>query len=50
MMTIKKTAKFWLCISLALCLVSALGASIIQSDYGHVTVNDLRLKPSPDTR
>lgn len=38
----KRTAKFWLCIALVLCLVSALGASLIQSDFGNVSVKDLR--------
>ena len=44
MKKIKKSAKFWLCIALALCLISALGASLIQSDFGRVTVKDLRFE------
>lgn len=41
-MKLKRTAKFWLCISLVLCLVSALGASAVQTDFGKVTVKDMR--------
>lgn len=42
----KKSAKFWLCIALVLCLVSALGASLVQNDFGKVTVKDLRFETS----
>lgn len=41
-MKMKRTAKFWLSISLVLCLVSALGASMIQTNFGKVTVKDMR--------
>ncbi|UJF17614.1 prolyl oligopeptidase family serine peptidase [Vibrio sp. SS-MA-C1-2] len=34
--------KVYLIISLLLCLISAWGASIIQSDNGHVTIKDMR--------
>ncbi len=40
----KKTPKFWLVISLIICLISALGASVIQTDYGNVTVTDLKVE------
>jgi pimeloyl-ACP methyl ester carboxylesterase len=33
---------FWLILALALCLVSAIGASIVQTNGGHVTIKDLR--------
>ena len=37
----KSRAKFWLCISLILCLVSALGASAVQTNFGKVTIKDM---------
>lgn len=40
----KKTAVFWLCIALVICLVSAVGASIVQTNFGHVTIRDLRFE------
>ena len=33
---------FWLVLALALCLISAIGASIVQTNGGNVTVKDLR--------
>ena len=39
----KRTAVIWLCIALALCLISAIGASIFQTSFGQVTVQDLRV-------
>ncbi|MDR1894718.1 MAG: alpha/beta fold hydrolase [Spirochaetales bacterium] len=39
---LKKKAKFWLITALALCLVSVIGASLIQSNGGRVTIKDLR--------
>ena len=38
-----KSAKFWLCIALLLCLVSAVFASAIQGSFGKVKVSELRL-------
>lgn len=38
----KRTAKFWLSLALVLCFISALGASVIQTNFGKVTVKDLR--------
>lgn len=40
----KSTPRFWLCISLLICLISCLGASMIQTNFGHVTVKDLRFE------
>ena len=40
----KRTSVFWLCISLVLCLVSAVGASAVQTNLGQVTVQDLRFE------
>lgn len=42
----RKTRKsaFWLCISLILCLVSAIGASLVQTNLGRVTVKDLQFE------
>ncbi len=40
----KKTAKFWLAISLILCLISSLGSSIIQTDYGNVTIKEISVE------
>lgn len=39
----KCSAVFWLCIALVLCLISAIGASLVQSDFGKVDVQDLRI-------
>lgn len=38
----KKSAKRWLVIALVLCLVSMIGASVIQTGGGNVTVKDIR--------
>lgn len=40
----QRTATFWLCIALVLCLISAIGASVVQTDFGRVTVKDLRFE------
>lgn len=40
----KKSAGFWLCISLIICLISCIGASMIQTNFGKVTVKDLRFE------
>ena len=37
---------FWLILSLALMLVSAIGASVVQTNAGQVTVKDLRWETS----
>lgn len=45
-MKTKKTAKFWTVLALIICLVSALGASLVQSAFGKVTVKDMRWETS----
>ena len=35
--------KIWLCIALALCLISSIAASAVQSSYGQVRVEDFRI-------
>ncbi len=40
----KRKASFWLCIALVLCLISAIGASVVQTDFGKVTIKDLRFE------
>lgn len=40
----KRTAKFWLCIALVICLISCIGASLIQTNFGKVTIKDLRFE------
>lgn len=37
----KRTAVFWLCIALVLCLISAVGASFVQSGFGSITVKEI---------
>lgn len=37
----------WIAVSLVLILISCIGASLIQTDFGHVTVTDVRI-PMPD--
>ena len=39
----RNKAAIWLCIALVLCLVSAVGASIVQTSFGQVNVQDLRV-------
>ena len=39
----KKNAKFWLIISLVICLVSSLGASVFQTDFGSIDYQDLTI-------
>ncbi len=34
----KRSAVFWLCIALVLCLISAIGASLLQTDFGNVQI------------
>ncbi len=41
-MKIKSSPKFWLTIALLLCIVSMIGASLVQTNGGKVTVKDLR--------
>ena len=40
----KRTAVFWLCIALVICLISAVGASFVQTNFGKVTIRDLRFE------
>ena len=42
----KRTAKFWLCIALVICLISCIGASVVQTNFGKVTIKDLRFETS----
>lgn len=42
-MKTKKGAKFWLCLALAVCFVSMILASVVQSSGGKVDVSELRL-------
>lgn len=39
----KKNAKFWVCIALLLCLISSVGASVFQTDFGAVKYHDLTI-------
>ena len=41
---VKKSAKKWLCISIALMLLSAIVVSFIQTDGGKVTMKDLKIE------
>ena len=34
----KRSAAFWLCIALVLCLISCIGASLLQTDFGNVQI------------
>ncbi len=34
----KRSAVFWLCIALVLCLISCIGASLLQTDFGNVQI------------
>lgn len=47
---IKKSAKLWLCIGLVLCLVGAIGASLVQTSFGSVKVEDLRFETTSGHR
>ena len=40
--TMKKKAQVWLCIAICLMLVSMIGASLVQTSAGKVTIKDLR--------
>lgn len=37
----RKNARFWVVIALLICLVSSLGASIFQTDFGKITYHDM---------
>ncbi len=37
----KKSAKFWVCIALIICLISSVGAAIFQTDFGGTEYHDL---------
>ena len=37
----KRNAKFWVAVSLILCLISSLGASVLQTDFGSVDYHDM---------
>jgi dienelactone hydrolase len=41
-MKMKTSPKFWLTTALLLCIVSMLGASLVQTNFGKVTVKDMR--------
>lgn len=40
-MKTKKTAKFWVAIALVICLISSVGAYLVQTDGGFVTYHDM---------
>ena len=40
--TRKKKALRILCIGIILCIISSIGACLMQSDFGKVTIKDLR--------
>ena len=40
----KKNAKLWVCIALLLCLISSVGASVFQTDFGAVKYHDLTIE------
>lgn len=40
----KKRAKIWLCIAIALMLISMIGASLVQTDFGNVTIKQLSIE------
>lgn len=42
----KKQSRRWLCVALALMLISMIGASLIQSDFGKVTIKDIKFETS----
>lgn len=42
----KRSASFWLCIALVLCLISCIGASLLQTDFGNVQIINLRFQPT----
>lgn len=37
----KKTSRFFLCLALIFCLISGMGAGLIKSDFGRVTITDV---------
>lgn len=39
----KKNAKFWVVIALVICLISSLGASLFQTDFGSIDYQDLTI-------
>lgn len=41
--TTKKKTGFWIAVALLLCLISSIGASIIQTNFGSVTYHDLTI-------
>ena len=40
---IKKNAKFWVVIALIICLISSVGASLVQTDGGNITYHDVTM-------
>lgn len=40
----KRTAKIWLCISIALMFISMIGASVVQTNFGGVTIKQLSIE------
>ncbi len=43
-MKVKKSAKFWVAIALVICLISSIGASIVQTDGGSITIKELAVE------
>lgn len=42
----KKGAGFWMCLGLIICLVSMIGASLVQSNFGGVTIKEMSWEDS----
>lgn len=38
-----KPAKFWVAIALVICLISSVGASVFQTDFGHIEYHDVTM-------
>lgn len=45
-MKAKKSARFWVAIALIICLISSVGASIVQTNGGSITIKDLAIETS----
>lgn len=45
-MKAKKSARFWVAIALIICLISSVGAMIVQTDGGSITIKELYLETS----
>lgn len=43
-MKLKKNAKFWVAVALIICLISSIGAYVVQTNSGHVTIKELSVE------